>query len=480
MPVPGQHIMQRLSAAVERLQGEEAAARDAAKGTSEEIDRVLSDQSAAFQELAQLYLPRLDDDVERDGWTEMQATLKSIILRKDDARRLADERLRHAIEQRLSAEKRCQSLTAAVADLTQRCDELATQLKTQLAGNTEFQRLSREAATCQAKLEQAQASLEAVSKDASAKLPRYERSRLFTYLARRRFGTPDYHWRGLTRRIDRWVAGLIGYQTAAVGYQFLTTAPQQMQQLIQDQQSSVRSLVAAADAIQQTTAQSLGLASTQEQGSRARTDLENATQALERACAEEAAAREQLASVDGPDCPFYKDALKAFQALLQKTERTLVAARAAQTPELTDDQVVARVHHLDERVRELREQFERQQDAIKSAAKQTATVNELASRARRADFANPQRVFDDRFDLDGRLSELLEGRIDLDSVWHEMHRSQQIDNPTANQAAAVLNGPMAQILLSTMAQVAGSALGAYAARAGQQHRLPKGSNRGWF
>jgi hypothetical protein len=45
-------------------------------------------------------------------------------------------------------------------------------------------------------------------------------------------------------------------------------------------------------------------------------------------------------------------------------------------------------------------------------------------------------------------------------------------NPTAEKASALMNGPMGQVLLDSMAKAAGVALGGYAVLAGQQHRLP--------
>jgi len=156
-----------------------------------------------------------------------------------------------------------------------------------------------------------------------------------------------------------------------------------------------------------------------------------------------------------------------------------VAARAAQTAELTDDQVVARLKHIDDQVSEKKQQLDRFFSAADEAAKRTARINELASKCRRAQFDHPRRVFDDQFDLQSQLQSLLAGTLDPDTAYQNLYRVQHLDSPVANQASAVLQGPMAQILLQTMAQAAGAALGSYAARAGQQHRV-RGQNKDWF
>ena len=480
MPIPGHDIMRRISESASTVGRIEQAARDAAAATSAEVDRMIADQSEAFRELAQLYLPRLDDDVERDGWTEVRATLQSIVLRKEDARRLAVSRFQRAAEQRQTADVLWKTLSDRANELSSRCDELAKQLTERMASHTEFQSLSKQAAEGQARLEQAESSLGTVEKDATEKLPKYDQSRFFRYLFRQKFGTPMYVRRGLTRRLDRWVSQLIDYPRAAAGYKFLSTAPEQMKQLISQQQAVVRSAVAEAESRQAAAAVAIGLPPVQAEGTRVRSEQAAAELASTSARQEEAVTQKQLADLDSSDCPFYREAVTVFQSLLQRTERSLVAARAAQTPELTDDQVVARLRHIDDVVNEKKRVMDGHTKAIEIAASRTADMNELASRCRRAQFDHSQRIFDDSFDLESRLSALAVGTTDIDSVWHQLHRSQQIESPVADKATHVLHGPMAQILLSTMAQVAGAALGAYASRAGQQHRLPKGTGRDWF
>ena len=94
-------------------------------------------------------------------------------------------------------------------------------------------------------------------------------------------------------------------------------------------------------------------------------------------------------------------------------------------------------------------------------------------RCRRAQFGDPKRIFENSYDLNTRLQDLANGVVSGEEMYQEMYRIQRIDSPIADQASAAINGPMGQILINTMAQAAGAALGAYAARAGQQHRLPR-------
>lgn len=473
MPIPGTEILRRIADFAASINGSEKEARARAMDVANEIEKLLADQSDAFRELAEHYLPRLDDDVERDGWTEMRAVLRDIMLRRDDARRQLETRLRTAATQQSSSEIQWKQLSEQLASVTQKADELTTQLTEKLANDPDLQRLSREAAEGQARLEQATANLTEIEAEAKTKLPPYENSRLFQYLWESEFNTDRYQRRGISRRIDRWLSRLIDYPSVAASYRFLKSAPGMMKQVIAEQQKAVKARVEEVQSRQLAAAEELGLPAVQASVSRLKPEVDRAFAAMDSAQKLCVSLHHEQAQLDSPDSIFYRDALKAFQALLQKTERSIVAARAANTPELQDDQVVARLRHIDEVVSQKKSQLEQHYAAAEAAEKRTARVNDLLSRCRRAQFGDPNRLFEESYDLNARLQDLANGVVSGETMYQEMYRIQRMNSPIADQASAAINGPMGQILINTMAQAAGAALGVYAARAGQQHRLPR-------
>ncbi len=473
MPVPGTEIVRRIADFAASINGSEKDARARAAEVSNEIEKLLANQSDAFRELAQHYLPRLDDDIERDGWLEMRGVLRDIMLRRDDSRRQLGTRLQTASTQQASAEAQWKQLSEQFSATAQKADELAKQLTEKLTSDPELQRLSRDAAEAQARLEQATANLGDVELEAKTKLPPYEHSRLFQYLWDSEYDTERYRHRGMSRRIDRWLSRLIDYPGAAASYRFLTSAPGMMKQVIAEQEKAAKARVEEVQTRQSAAANALGLPDVQASVSRLKAEVDRAFAAMDAAQKLSVTLQHEQAQLDSPDSIFYRDALTAFQALLQKTERSIVAARAANTPELQDDQVVARLRHIDEVVSQKKSQLDQHYAAAEAAEKRTARVNDLLSRCRRAQFGDPQRIFEDSYDLTTRLNDLANGVVSGESMYQEMYRIQKIDSPIADQASAAINGPMGQILINTMAQAAGAALGVYAARAGQQHRLPR-------
>ena len=73
--------------------------------------------------------------------------------------------------------------------------------------------------------EQAERRLAAAGRERDEKIPEYEENRLFRYLLDRRYGTRDYHARGLTHRLDDWVAGKLDFTSQMQNYTLLQEIP---------------------------------------------------------------------------------------------------------------------------------------------------------------------------------------------------------------------------------------------------------------
>lgn len=79
-----------------------------------------------------------------------------------------------------------------------------------------------------AEAEEAETLARTAEAERDAKRGPYEADPLFMYLWREGYGTPAYEARGITRRIDGWVAGLIGYRAARADYHILLQRPERL------------------------------------------------------------------------------------------------------------------------------------------------------------------------------------------------------------------------------------------------------------
>jgi putative heme iron utilization protein len=480
MPVPGLEVLRRITEGEANARQLEAQSRQAVEAAAADVDQLVAGQSQTLRELAEHYLPRLSEESARTVWSEMQGTVQELLLRKEDARRQSEQRLQQAIALREACESRWQRACDRANALTKQCDELAQRLAAQLAVDTEFQNLAKRAAEGQARLEQAEASLEEVENEVREYLPSYQKSRLFKYLEQHAYGTSDYKKRGLVRSWDRWVAKLIDYPKALSGYKFLTNTPPQMRQLVAEQRATVQSTIAEVESRQAIAASLLGLPRLQSEGEQSRAEQDEAALAAEKARVAESEARAQIAHCDDEQGTLYREAIETFQNFLKETERSLLSSRATQTPEMTDDQVVARLRHIETDLAEKQKLLADRSRIANLATQRAASFTELVSRFRRAQFDHPRSYLDDEFDVEGQLFAVLDGTTDAERVWQHMRRYQRLGPTLVEKTTDALQHPMTQIMLQTMAQVVGAALGSYASRAGQQNRGYRNNQRDWF
>ena len=96
-------------------------------------------------------------------------------------------------------------MPAATTHLARQRDQLQEEVADRLKQMPVYEQLTNEAARAEQRLTSNEERMEQLHAEAAEKLPSYDNSRLFSYLYDRKFGTVDYRYRGLTRRLDRWL-----------------------------------------------------------------------------------------------------------------------------------------------------------------------------------------------------------------------------------------------------------------------------------
>lgn len=142
-------------------------------------------------------------DEARSRISELEGQAETLASEHDHAARLAADAVETAARKRREAvealehDEDCRSAAAAVGAL------------------------EAQAAKAGEKAEAARTELEGKSKP-------YLAEPMFAYLWERGYGTSSYAARGLARTLDRWVAGLVGYDTARVDFRNLNEIPRRL------------------------------------------------------------------------------------------------------------------------------------------------------------------------------------------------------------------------------------------------------------
>ncbi len=462
MPLSGPIVSQQIQRAYQAAQAALADARTTATAAGGALQTITSQQHESLNDLAAYYLPELTPAAISSTSSEVRQGIERIMLRQGDHVARLQTQIEQLEQRRTAADERAVQSTTALDEAMDAQQQLAEQLAEQLSQDADFRKLTERAAEAEAALERAEGSLEEIEHEALQKLPAYDGCRLFLYLYERGLGTPQYGYRGLTRRLDRWVSRLIEFPSARTSYEYLKQTPEHVRKLIaQDQQ--------AFDAV-------MGELAKQRDELAAKLGLPEKINAVERADATHQADLEALAAVEtelrtlnseltttaDPQGSYYSEAIEYLRNWLARSDRDELAARAQQTLDPRDDQIIARLDHLDQQFRSANTEAVARQERIDWLANHLHALGQLQQRFRTAGYDSSRSQFNDSLDLTRDLELARDGRDTLDSIWERMRQQHQFAPSSLETAgsglARVARHPMTHVLVHAMASAAANAI----------------------
>src|SRR5690606_24910314 len=307
-----------------------------------------------------------------------------------------------------------------------------------------------------------------MAREAAAKLPAYERSKLFQYLVKRQFGTPEYRFRGITRRLDAWVARLIDFDRAKRGYDFLRVTPELVAAEVRRRREEFEPLMAELAEREAKAEAQVGLPEVLAEGERLGAERDRLVEAISAAQRAHRELSEQLASAESRDGKYHAEALRAFSAALDRTETRALEQHALRTPDGQDDVLVAEIARVRREEGELSARLGELSERRAALDRRAVGLERLVRRFREANYDATRSRFDGPRieDLVGRYEA---GELDVDDLWRELQRSHRFVEPAAGAwhgtpvDDAVL-GTTSRVLLSAMGHVLGAALHSAARR----------------
>lgn len=311
----------------------------------------------ALQQLAQYYLPKLDDQTVAAAFKEVRGELEMLQLRQ----KVRADELRAAIA---AADAEQSKLDAELAQVTEQLEALVaertsieTAIAERLAGDAEFQAMAREVAHAETRLERDEERAAELARESKRKLPPYERSRLFQYLLARDWGSPQYASRGFVRRMDGLVARVIDWPRAKAGWDFLRATPELVANEVERRRTEFVARMAALQKRERALAEELGLPSVQERGEAIGDQREALLAQLTASNAREQAQRDELARADSASGEHHAEALRRLRGFLDEASAGTLAAHALTTTDPVDDRLVVEIDAITRELDGLRDQL---------------------------------------------------------------------------------------------------------------------------
>lgn len=474
MPIPGPHVHQQLISAYEQTAAKLESLRGQLGQIETERDRLEDHRDDTLSKLATYYLPDLTPESIQRTWAEVRPTMREILLRKQNRVREYQEDLQDQNRIRSHFEEDLTRLNERLDHAEQQQQELADQVERSLRENTEFIELSKHASMAEAALERAEANLDEVSQDASRNLPAYKACRLFTYLQERKFGTSEYTHKGISRRMDRWIAKMANFNDAKRNYDYLTTTPATMRTIIAEDRLALETVLDELHRHRDDAAEQFGLLAQIQAVEALKVERESCLAQLDKASRQCETTQGELTRLEDPRCEFHAEAIGLFRNMLSQSSSDDLRQEARRTPEITDDQIVASLRGIETEINQADVSNSKHHDRMRSGQEVLEAVGRLTQRFRASGFDRGNCRFSDSLDIAGQLDRA-RNAADVEELWNSVRRSQSWGPTTMDKITSVATHPMTQVMINAMAHAAAGAMSGHARRAGQRGRR----GRGW-
>lgn len=411
-------IDETIAEARRRLSGAgDAAARDSARAAL-----IARREVEAFRALADLRLGALKNGEEGSGLgpadrraRELVAAHEAKVTTLAEARDAAAEALARLERERRAAE-------ADHDDRVARHEAAVAATMKRLEDDADYDRRAKALEEAEALARRAASKLETARADRAEKGAPYEADPLFSYLARRRFGTKDYRAFPLFAFFDGAVARLIGYRTAKANYDRLLEIPERLAEHAQAVEAHAQSLKETLEAYERAALERDGAGKLRDEAAAAQGRLDDLDQAIAAAeAAHQAAAAAHSEAAAGRGGPIEEARTLLAGALGEKPIPDL-RLLAAETASVEDDRIVGELIALKRERFELEEARAAEGRSLAGESRRLSELEAIRRRFKGARFDSPYSEFPGEDFIGALIVEFLRGALQGDDLWRRIER----------------------------------------------------------
>ncbi|MYK89394.1 MAG: hypothetical protein F4018_14250, partial [Acidobacteria bacterium] len=332
---------------------------------------------AAIRALAEFHLPAMREDAVAATLAGMESSVRAIFDEKKDRLREVERRIPEQRDEVAAAEAALASVTEGLNETGEERARLARVVFGELQAMPRWQRLFEQARLLEARVTASEQRHEATEREQAEKVPAYESDALFSYLARRGYGTARATGNVLTRRLDGWVAEVTRYEDVRASYDFLNALPGHAAAVLEEDRAALATALLPLARLEEDVMDSNGLTPVLARGEQLYAEREAARQQVREA---EAALREltgELAALHDERGSYYESAIDGLEAFLEGRTLDELVAMARATRDPRDDALVAQLLEIDSRLAELRAELAGRRKKRTRLAKRLAGLEEI-------------------------------------------------------------------------------------------------------
>lgn len=471
----GREVGRVLERAVEQVRQRLSVHADGIRELDAQMNELIARRSETLIELAQHYLPDLKPETIQGSFFEVRSELLDLLSQKQQRQLELQDRTSAARREVEHQDAELDRVTDELNDKVAERERLEAVVAQRLHGTEEFTKLSQQALVAEQELNRNEVRVAEIQSEAKAKLPSYEQSRLFKYLYDSGYATGSYRAGALTRRLDRWVAKLIEFETARRGYEFLRTTPDLMKQEVSRRRDRFNELMQQVEAIEDRVTDEVGLTEVLRVGQRLGVERDRLVAAAAAAQNEVQQLQQQISQLEGQQNEFYERAIGRMKAFLEKLPESRLERHSQSTPQRDDDAIVSQVAQIGNQLDAAEGRGAELGRARAAWDERFNGLQELLQRFRQAEFDSQRSMFSLQLNPEDLVEQFVAGRLSAQQAWAALQQTQRFapawHEQQGPQFGGATAGDVSLVLLKVLAEVAGAAL-QHSANRGMERRAP--------
>ena len=428
--VPGLEALSRIDMSIADMRRQVADAMSAADAATARAGEVRNAQVAHYKELAEIRLDVVQDGVAQGRLDKLHIEARQLLDEHADYVKHEGEALDAAARKISELEAKRAKLAADHQAAVETYEQKVAEVEAALKADESYKALAAASENAAAVAARAHQKLEVARADLEDKGKPYKADKLFSYLWKRKFRTPEYKAGPFIRFLDGWVASIVKYDNAWMNFQRLSQLPEWLEEHAKEQDEKAADALKALEDAEEAALEKASANALRKTADDLLDQVHATDQAIDAAEKEhgEIAARHAAALNDeaGPA----RDALRLLENGLKQESFQDLRTLAAETIDLKDDRIVDALVKLRTEQMSLELETERLAGVPDRLRGDLANLEDLRRRFKSARLDSSYTIVSSAA-LDEALSGIVSGRIGSDKAYDYLSRSARRVEPRA-------------------------------------------------
>ena len=253
----------------------------------------------------------------------------------------------------------------------------------------------------------------------------YREDALFMYLWERHYGTPQYRAWPVTRWLDGRVAHLVGFADARANYARLQEIPLRLREHADQKKRAAEASFEVLRELDEQARKADGIIELETARDKEQASLDAIDSRIEETSAHYEQLLEQKDDFAAGEDEDYRKAVDYVTSELRRDDMQELRRDAMATPFPDDDLIVNRLFEGEQQLEQLEDSLRELKSALRQQHKKLQELESLRTNFRRRRYDQAGYGFSDGAVIAAMLSNFINGRLDLDSLWRVLEQQQR-------------------------------------------------------